>query len=456
MDNNNCFVNIIAVSDVGKIRTHQEDSYLILDSDECVLNKPMDNVISKNIGSSGLFFAIADGMGGAEAGEIASKLALDGVLNYFDDSLKDDFYLSENIVLERCIWKANQTIVKFKEGQKELLNTGTTLVLGWLKSNMLHIAWIGDSRCYLYQNNKLSLLTTDHSYVQHLVDTGIITEDEAENHPKKNIITQSLGSVSSYNSIGYVKHELQVKDRFFLCSDGLNAMLNHLKIEKTISEEKNLHLVAKQLITNANDVGGYDNISIVAMDIINCNFKLKTVKINQKSSKSKTSKEHSNIFSSILFPILLLVFTGIFLSYKHFKDKENIAKLEAFKAAEIKRDSTVKVAKIISDSIEKERLKVLQAKKDSLEQYKASAIPNLNENPCKLTLVISGNKSKALEIEKQIKKEDPTLKTKVIASKNKKTIIEIFPIWEKDAKYLKETDSLFFDGKITYPNKNDN
>ena len=146
---------------------------------------------------------------------------------------------------------------------------GTTLVVGLIRDSTLHLAWLGDSRCYLYRRGAgLAYLSKDHSYVQMLVDAGRITMDEAFDHPGLNIITRSLMCLEGDDvTPDYRAVPLQQGDRMLFCSDGLNGMLRDQEIDAILSAEKNPRGCVDRLVSTANEKGGKDNISVIVVDV---------------------------------------------------------------------------------------------------------------------------------------------------------------------------------------------
>ena len=189
------FIRLAAWSDQGRERDYQEDNY-------CVGANPEINswVIPQEPftpGDSGVLLVVADGMGGLNAGEVASMLAVNGVQEYFSGkNLSDELlHRKPEALLSECILYANQKIVQHAQRNPDTEGMGTTLVIGWILGETLYVGWSGDSRCYLLRQGQISQINRDHSYVQELVDNKTITSEEAFYHPNKNIITQSLGDV---------------------------------------------------------------------------------------------------------------------------------------------------------------------------------------------------------------------------------------------------------------------
>ncbi|WP_018247321.1 Stp1/IreP family PP2C-type Ser/Thr phosphatase [Orenia marismortui] len=228
----------VAASEKGKVRSKNEDKYL-------ALNKQDFDII-----------AVADGMGGHKGGDIASSLAVERIKNYNfnSDQLKEDII--------NCIELANQDIKNKSLKDEECQGMGTTLTLGVIKDKIITIGHIGDSRAYLFRNQKLTQLTDDHSYVGELLRKNIINKEEAKNHPKKNLLMRSLGIDNSVEA-DLLSLELKSKDLILICSDGLTNMLSDKEIEEILSSEEGLKVKVEKMIFLANQEGGYDNITVV-------------------------------------------------------------------------------------------------------------------------------------------------------------------------------------------------
>jgi serine/threonine protein phosphatase PrpC len=214
-------------TDTGKAREHNEDNFLVMPD-------PTDPKWEYNnnpfqVGHMGSVFAIADGMGGASAGEVASMEVISAV----EKSIKDvdidqleDEYKFHGLI--RDVFKlAQNRIADVCRADSSLSGMGTTLVLGWIHKGRLHMAWLGDSRGYLARKDgRLYHITKDHSYVQELLDAGKIDKKQAFYHPDSNVITKSLGDFSgTYHDPEIAVFNLEAGDRILLCSDGLNSML---------------------------------------------------------------------------------------------------------------------------------------------------------------------------------------------------------------------------------------
>ncbi len=201
-------------------------------------------------------FVVADGMGGAQAGEVASQLAVEA----FAEGLPDDGTPEERLT-DRVL-EANRRIHELSRAEHERAGMGTTLTAALLQDSQLVIAHVGDSRAYMFRGGSLIRLTRDHSLVGELVRQGKLTEAQAEEHPQRSIITRALGPEPSVE-VDTWTYPVQAGDIVLLCSDGLTSMLSEDQITLALAETGSLGASADRLISEANDAGGRDNITVV-------------------------------------------------------------------------------------------------------------------------------------------------------------------------------------------------
>ena len=238
-------MNIEALTNVGKIRKINEDNFAIAVRD-------------------GYSYAIvADGMGGHQAGEVASKMAVDIISQYIEENITDDLdHFQVKEILNSAFSKANNEIYEYSCENESVMGMGTTATLCLIFGGFMIYAHVGDSRAYMI-GKKCVQVTRDHSYVQELVKLGQITPEEAKHHPRRNYITRAMGVEKD------VKADLGIKtyngEKILICSDGL-----HGKVEDSELFEKVLKTPAKKcvkaLVKMANDRGGEDNITAVIME----------------------------------------------------------------------------------------------------------------------------------------------------------------------------------------------
>ena len=207
-------------------------------------------------GNNYKIYVVADGMGGHNAGEVASKMAVESVIEYIN---KQD--LLEHS-LEEAILYANRKIYDLSIKEKSYGGMGTTLTACLVRDNIIDIANVGDSCCFGLNEKGIIKLTKDHSLVQELIDSGSLTEEEGRNHPKKNIITRALGT-SKDVVVDIFKIEKNKFKVFLLCSDGLINEVSKEEIFNIITNSKDLDQATNELVSLAKEQGGRDNITVL-------------------------------------------------------------------------------------------------------------------------------------------------------------------------------------------------
>lgn len=233
-------------TDVGCYRDHNEDRILYV--------KPADSVLLEN---KGVLALVADGMGGHQAGEVASQMAV--------DIIRRCYYQSEDapvVALQKAFVEANQMIYQAAGQELNLQGMGTTTTALVLRKGEVFFAHVGDSRLYRLHQGELYLLTEDHTLVSEMHKSGLISADEARYHPQKNIITRALGTHPKVEvDISPELPAIQINDRFVLCSDGLYDLVDAEEI-KQIVQADTPYIACEQLILLAKERGGHDNISV--------------------------------------------------------------------------------------------------------------------------------------------------------------------------------------------------
>lgn len=227
-------------SDVGIKRKLNEDSFGYFEGDSYSI------------------YIVADGMGGHNAGEVASEIAVNNVIKFVNDNI-DKFY---DDTLEEAIKEVNSNIYNYSISDKKLKGMGTTITSCLCYNNKVIIANVGDSSCFGIKNDNVYKLTKDHSLVQQLLDAGSISETEAMNHPNKNIITRAVGT-SNNVEVDIFKFNLDEYDRYLLCSDGLTNEVTIDEMNNILKREKNNKLACEYLVNEANKNGGRDNITVM-------------------------------------------------------------------------------------------------------------------------------------------------------------------------------------------------
>lgn len=201
-------------------------------------------------------FVVADGMGGAQAGEVASRIAVEA----FAQGLPDAGGAEERLATR--VREANSHIYERAHSEHDLAGMGTTLTAAYLEDTNVAIAHVGDSRAYLFRGGQLKRLTRDHSLVDELVREGKLTEEQAAEHPQRSIITRALGPEATV-AVDTWSYPVRADDVLLLCSDGLTSMLSEARITQILQEGPNLEQAADRLIDAANAAGGRDNITVV-------------------------------------------------------------------------------------------------------------------------------------------------------------------------------------------------
>ena len=238
------------MSDIGKCRKNNEDAYYISAGED-----PSENV-----------YLVADGMGGCNAGEIASSSAIDAFLAHFWKEMQHAEQEDLPDLLTGAMAAANREVYEKSNQEREYAEMGTTLVAAAVREGKVYVSHVGDSRAYLFRKNALMLLTTDHSYVMELVKTGMITKEEAVDHPKRNIITRAVG-IRDFVEADTTIRPVKQGDLLLLCTDGLSGMLRDIEIGEILERQMPLEEKAKLLVAEANRKGGQDNISLVLVEI---------------------------------------------------------------------------------------------------------------------------------------------------------------------------------------------
>ena len=258
-------VHVFGRTDVGRTREHNEDAFAVADltANRATLQPDVRTHIS---GERGSLFMVADGMGGAAAGEIASAMAVDVVLRELErlwvHAARHDA-ASFAQALKRATAAANAEINAFATQHPEYRGMGTTATIAGLLGDTLYLAQVGDSRAYLIREGVARQLTKDQSLMQKLVEAGELTEEEAEHSERRNIILQALGPEASVK-VDLTHQVVRRGDVLVLCSDGLSGQVSKDEIARVVSEEHDLVAACKRLVDKANENGGPDNITVIA------------------------------------------------------------------------------------------------------------------------------------------------------------------------------------------------
>ena len=224
----------VQLTDTGRQREANEDSYF----------------------SRAPLFAVADGMGGAQAGEVASRMAVEAFERV------DEGAAAPEELLRQTAQDANREIFELAQGDASRSGMGTTLTAALLHGDEISFGHVGDSRAYVFREGKLKQITNDHSLVEELRRQGKLTRDQAAEHPQRSVITRALGPEPNVD-VDTMTFSARPGDVFLLCSDGLTTMLDDEDVAAVLAREDNLPMAARRLIRAANDRGGRDNITVV-------------------------------------------------------------------------------------------------------------------------------------------------------------------------------------------------
>jgi protein phosphatase len=264
-------VELHAKSDVGRVRRGNEDNFLVLDLSSQKTWTGSDGVQAPKeltklkLGDKGLVLVVSDGMGGALAGDVASRMAVDSVREMLVGTDSEEGCAAETPLVE-CLKNAtvyaNLAIHLRSQEDSRCSGMGATFTGAAIKGDMLDLVQVGDSRGYMIRKETIQLATKDQSLVQQLVDVGQISEAEAETHMFRNVILQALGAQSDVTPVTG-KIQLRRGDILLLCSDGLSGKLRSEDIQNIVASNPDLTTACDELIAEANNRGGEDNITVV-------------------------------------------------------------------------------------------------------------------------------------------------------------------------------------------------
>ncbi len=235
-------------SNTGAVREKNEDACFVI---------PSHNV-----------YVVADGVGGNNAGEIASRTAVQGVAEYVTEVPIDGCETDEEICsyFIDCIAEINQQVYRLGHQHKENRGMATTIVLTYLRDDKAYIMNVGDSRAYLLRNNELQQITEDHTYVNELVRSGVITKEEAETHSQRNVITRAIGAEPFVKSDFY-RTQIESGDILMLCSDGLYGEVEEQQMIDILNMDESMSQICNLLVDAAIEGGGRDNITVVCLKV---------------------------------------------------------------------------------------------------------------------------------------------------------------------------------------------
>lgn len=259
-----CFT-VYGKTSVGLVREHNEDNLMVADLSTTSGPLPREEQISVSVSDRGVALAVCDGMGGAAAGEVASRMAVETLFEMLrgENAPEDRDGFARRLV--DSVEEAGTRIYLAAKKDRTRRGMGTTATVAGLVDKVLFLGQVGDSRCYVLRNGKLSLVTKDQSLVNQLIEAGQLTEDEAEAFEHSNIILQALGTTEQV-AVDLTFVELRRGDRVLLCSDGLSGLVHDDAIREAMANVELLPELADRLIDLANAGGGHDNITCIVAD----------------------------------------------------------------------------------------------------------------------------------------------------------------------------------------------
>lgn len=330
-------------TNVGLVRSNNEDNFIVnpdlTEPGRWIVPANADEVLS--LGENGCVMVVADGMGGMNAGEVASEIAVTHVQNAFskvsDFSKIADCSNHVEAFLKKIIVEADAAIKKRVKEDPSTAGMGTTIVMAWIIGEVVHVAWCGDSRAYLFNRQSgLSRLSNDHSYVQELVDSGKLDPELAFDHPNSNIITRSLGDSPVKAQPDYVCRRLSAGDYVILCTDGLCGLVRDEQILNVMMQERGRLADYKEALFNASfEEGAYDNVTIALFECMSVKEQNLASTVSptesgrKKQEKKKEKQEDTEAGTNaakpksagkkfLSFLIVILVLAGIVAAACHF------------------------------------------------------------------------------------------------------------------------------------------
>ena len=252
-------LDIFGMTDIGSVRENNEDNFIIYNLTTKEVN-PFEKEINTN---ETIALIVADGMGGAVAGETASQTLVEESVIF----LKENSDLDIETLPSECMHISHKKAHQLIEENPKLMGMGTVGTISIIRNDKIYISQIGDTRLYIFRDKNLIQITEDQNFVTELVKIGIITKEQAQIHPQRNAVTQAVGSIEPILPVDTIE-EIQVGDLILICSDGLNSMISDLEIQLILETKKSLKVKVENLIEAAKESGGHDNITIVLVEVI--------------------------------------------------------------------------------------------------------------------------------------------------------------------------------------------
>ena len=262
-------LRVYGATDHGRVRSHNEDSFLIADLTPAPPGGAAHGLGTLRIGDRGFLLLVADGMGGAAAGEVASSMAANTVLEELNQHWVSSTLQGRRPFIERmtrAVERANAEIHALSVNDPGKSGMGSTITVAGILGDRVHMLQVGDSRGYVVRKGSARQLTRDQSLTQHLVDVGQITESDAAVSDRRNVILQALGPTAEVE-VAVTSETLRAGDYLILCSDGLSGLVADDELARVVGEIQDPAAIATELIDMANSRGGHDNITVIVAQL---------------------------------------------------------------------------------------------------------------------------------------------------------------------------------------------
>lgn len=327
-----------------------------------------------SLSDKGALLLVADGMGGMNAGEVASQIIIDSVKQSFlnTDSIDLDNKDDVNGFIKKVIVDADENVKKHAADNPDTAGMGSTIVLAWILGQTVHVGWCGDSRAYCYnEKNGLVRLSHDHSYVQGLVDNGTISEDEAFDHPNSNIITRSLGDSGEKAKPEIKDYPIHNGDIFLLCTDGLCGVLRDNEIEEIMSKNhQSVDDCLKALWINGKEVGWTDNVTIELAKIVSGGSEPDSVPMGYDKPKSCSEKKsESNKRSIVILVSFILAFLAVGVLVIILNNNSNEKRINELNSMKEELERQMDSLRRINDSLDNLHSVLQQSQKTEDESF---------------------------------------------------------------------------------------
>ena len=317
----NLSFRITGATHEGLVRTNNEDNFIInanLSEDNWFIPSNTDQDIE--LSDAGCLFVVADGMGGMNAGEVASAIAVETIRELFTREEFESITETDQdieLFMNQAIVQADEKIKNHVAEDPSTEGMGTTIVMAWVVKGKVHISWCGDSRAYLF-NPKFGIvrLSKDHSYVQQLVDENKLDAESAFDHPDSNIITRSLGDSRTKAAPDYMSRRLSAGDQILLCSDGLCGLCRDEEIAEQLTQKySSIEQLKVRLLNRALEAGGFDNITVVLFQVANqddvCEGMRNTARVKVLPMRKRILR-----IVGIVIGVVFMIITAVFLVWR--------------------------------------------------------------------------------------------------------------------------------------------